>query len=152
MVLSDLTTFVSGNSRWICSPMESVLHTESVGGMPREKSSGLETSMRILPRRLFAPAMRSASSAPPPEVQLKRSSPKAALSAKLPSEALAPAFLAHSAAFSLPALREPILTLWPDSTSFEAMVLPTIPVPSTPMFMGASIPPGKQALGQDKYF
>jgi hypothetical protein len=38
MVCKVLTTFDSGNHRWICSPRESVFDTESVGGMPLEKA------------------------------------------------------------------------------------------------------------------
>jgi len=41
----------------------------------------------------------------------------------------------HSAAFSLPAVRDPIITSCPMATSFVAIALPTIPVPSTPMRM-----------------
>ena len=44
IVLSALTTRHSGKTRWICSPSESVLQTDSVGGMPCEKSSGFATS------------------------------------------------------------------------------------------------------------
>jgi hypothetical protein len=55
-VLSALTTRTSGNSLCVCSPSESVLQTVSVGGMPLEKSKGLPTWMRILPRKLSAPA------------------------------------------------------------------------------------------------
>ena len=55
-VLSPFTTRVSGNSCWICSPSESVLQTVSEGGIPFEKSSGLETWMRILVCKFAAPA------------------------------------------------------------------------------------------------
>ena len=57
-----------------------------------------------------------------PAVQLKSSSVWAAASAKLPLLAPSPAAAAHSAAFSLPAERAPIVTSWPSSTSFVAMV------------------------------
>ena len=48
-VLSAFTTFTLGKARWICSPIESVLQTVRVGGMPCEKSSGFEASSRIFP-------------------------------------------------------------------------------------------------------
>ena len=34
IVLRAFTTRVSGNARWICSPSESSLQTDSVGGIP----------------------------------------------------------------------------------------------------------------------
>ena len=60
MVCKVLTTFASGNLLWICSPKESVFDAESVGGMPFEKSSGLEMSVTILQFRLVSPATASA--------------------------------------------------------------------------------------------
>jgi len=41
----------------------------------------------------------------------------------------------------LPAFREPIFTSCPSALSFEAIVLPTIPVPSTPIFMPELLSP-----------
>jgi hypothetical protein len=64
-VLRVLTTRAAGNSRWMHSPRLSVLTTDSDGGMPWEKSSGLATSTRTLPSRLAAPASRRASRAAP---------------------------------------------------------------------------------------
>ena len=55
-VFRVLTTRASGKARWICSPRLSVLATDSVGGIPCEKSSGLATSMTTLPARRPAPA------------------------------------------------------------------------------------------------
>src|SRR5438309_2673356 len=134
-VFSDFTTRASGNSRWICSPTESSLHTDSVGGMPLEKSSGLEASISTFPLRFSGPAMRSASTLTAPGVQLKTTSPNEAASPKLPSLAPSLAPLAQSTAFSLPAEREPIFTSCPSSTSLVAIVWPTMPVPRTPMRM-----------------
>ena len=74
-MFSVLTTRVSGKARWICSPRESVSFTSSVGGMPWEKSSGLDTSTSTLPARLLAPASVSAASDAAPLVALTTSSP-----------------------------------------------------------------------------
>ena len=51
-----MTTRHSGKRRRICSPSESLLQTDSAGGMPCEKSSGLATSIATLPSRCFAAA------------------------------------------------------------------------------------------------
>ena len=74
----------SGNALWICSARLSLVVTRSEGGLPSEKSSAFATSTSTLPERFSAPAARSASSAAPPDVQLKASSPKAAASANVP--------------------------------------------------------------------
>jgi hypothetical protein len=50
-VLSALTTRVSGNSRWICSPRMSLPTGDRVGGIPCEKSGGFATSMNVFPAR-----------------------------------------------------------------------------------------------------
>src|SRR5215210_3383390 len=131
-VFSALTTRTFGNARWICSARLSSLQTERVGGRPSEKSSGLATSMRTLPDRCSAPADSSAASEAVPAVQLRSASPVSAESAKEPSAAPSPAPRAHSTAAWLPAWREPIVTWWPSSTSFDAIEWPTAPVPSTP--------------------
>jgi len=68
-------------------------------------------------------------------VQLKTISPNAAASANVPCEAPFPAEETQAAAFSLVALREPILTSCPSDTSLPAIADPTIPDPSTPNFM-----------------
>jgi len=91
--------------------------------------------MSTLPPRLPAPAACSAPSDTPPDVQLNKSSPNAAASAKVPSDARAPVLLTHATDFSLPALREPMRTSWPTWTSFVAIALPTMPVPKTPIFI-----------------
>ena len=52
IVFSALTTWVSGKAAWICSPRLSSLQTESVGGNPPEKSSGLATSTSTLPAQV----------------------------------------------------------------------------------------------------
>jgi hypothetical protein len=83
-----------------------VLQTVSVGGMPLEKSSGLETWMSILPLRLPAPAWRSAASEFAPLVQSKTISPKAAASANVQICALPPTERSHSSPASLLAERE----------------------------------------------
>src|SRR5215210_5044211 len=142
IVLSAFTTFVPGSSRWICSARLSSFATDSRGGNPPEKSSGLDTSTRVLPSRLPDPAARSASSEATPAVALTMSSPCAAASAKLPSAAAPPelsTWATHATALSLPALRDPITTSWPSWTSLVASVWPTVPVPRTPMRMTCSV-------------
>src|SRR5215510_1497668 len=91
--------------------------------------------MRTLPFRFSAPAAVSAASELAPCVQLKTTSPNAAASANVPIRPRAPARVAHSAALLLPGVREPIITAWSSATSFDAIALPTMPVPSTPMFI-----------------
>src|SRR5713226_9716465 len=135
IVLSVLTTFTFGNARRICSPSESVLHTDSVGGMPLLKSNGLAISRRTLPLRLAAPARFRASTDAAPFVQLNSVSPNRAASANVPWEALGPLAWTQVAAFALFWVRDPIITSWPSCTSFVPIVVPTIPVPSTPSFM-----------------
>ena len=78
-----------------------------------------------MPERFSAPAAPSASSDAAPFVQLKTSSPWAAASAK--------------GTASSPADREPTRTSCPNSRSFVAIVLPTTPVPSTPILTSASV-------------
>src|SRR3954468_4209700 len=137
MVLRLLTTLAWGNRRCSCSPTLSVLATANEGGIPLEKSSALETSTSSLPLMLSSPACSRAARDTIPPVQLKSTSPKAAASANVPwlarSPASAPA--AQAVASSLSAVRLPMRTAWPTSTSFEAMALPTMPVPRTPIFM-----------------
>ncbi len=79
------------------------------GGKPFEKSSGLAMSITSLP---FNPAAAdsSAGTEPWPDVQLNASSPNAAASAKVPSEAFAPVAFTQARPFSWVALREPIFT------------------------------------------
>ncbi len=62
MVLSALTTRASGNRRWSCSPRLSVFVIARLGGMPREKSSGLATLSRTFPFRFSEPPASSAAS------------------------------------------------------------------------------------------
>jgi len=109
IVFSAFTTRASGNSRWICSPSESVLHTVSDGGIPFEKSSGLDTWTRIFPRKFAAPAWRSAAIEFAPLVQSKIISPNAAASVNVPICPLPPVDFCHSFPASLPAVREPIM-------------------------------------------
>ena len=90
-VLSDFTTRASGNRRWICSARLSVLQTLRLGGMPWEKSKGLDTSITTLPARLSAPAASRAGSDPSPDVALTTISAVEAASANDPSAADPPA-------------------------------------------------------------
>lgn len=119
------------------SAMLSVLQTESDGGKPAEKSSGLDTSTRTLPARFAAPASLNAASETMPGVALTTSSAMAAACAKEPELAPGPACAAHSVPLGLPASREPIMTSWPTATNLSARVCPTIPVPRTAIFMRA---------------
>ncbi len=130
-VFSAFTTRACGKAAWIRSPRLSSLQTERVGGIPCEKSSGLATSISVLPARFSAPAAARASSEAPPAVQLKTSSPAAAASAKVPPFPRAPASPTHSSRAALSGEREPIVTSCPSSTSFEPIVFPTVPVPRT---------------------
>jgi hypothetical protein len=82
MVLRVFTTRASGKARWTCSPRLSALTGFSRGGIPREESSGLATSMRIFPARFTLPAAFRASSVTVPAVALTTLSPKVADSAK----------------------------------------------------------------------
>jgi hypothetical protein len=79
IVCKVLTTFASGNLRGICSPSESVFDTESVVGMPREKSSEFDMSTRIFPLELSPPASSCASNEATPDVALTTISLCAAL-------------------------------------------------------------------------
>ena len=133
-VFKALTTITSVNWRWITSPSESVLQMLSEGGIPFEKSSGFATSTRIFPCKFSRPANCNASSETWPEVQLKIISPKEAASPKVPFDASEPFRAVHAMAFSLPAVREPILTLCPSDTNFVPKALPTIPVPRIAIF------------------
>src|SRR5438270_5250660 len=135
MVLRLLTTRADGNRRWSCSPTLSVLATASRGGMPWEKSRGLETSISTLSPTLPSPAASQAASVTIPPVQLKSSSPKAAASAKVLWLALSPCSVAHAVASALSAVREPSITSWPASISPAPIARPTIPVPRTPILM-----------------
>ena len=139
-VLSALTTRTSGSARWICSPSESSLQTVSVGGMPREKSSGLATSTSTLPASCSVPASSSAFSDADPAVALTSSSPKPAASANVPSLAGPPTWAAHATAAELPAAREPRRTSWPLRSSALPRVRPTSPVPRTPMRIAQPYP------------
>src|SRR5919109_868587 len=130
IVCSDFTTRASGKARWIRSPRLSMLETKRVGIPPLEWSSGLETSIRTLSVRFASPAARSASIEPPPAVQLKITSPKAAASA-------------NATAPSLPAVRDPVRTSCPTSASRAPSVLPTMPLPSTPILIAP--PPARSS-------
>ena len=68
-VFRAFTTRACGKARWIVSPSESVLETLRLGGKPLEKSSGLETSISVLPARSSAPCPMAATE-PSPRVQL----------------------------------------------------------------------------------
>jgi hypothetical protein len=70
-----------------------------------------------------------------PLVQLKIISAEAAASANVPAEARLPFSLTHFCAFSLLAVREPIITSCPRDINLVPMVLPTTPVPRTAIFM-----------------
>src|SRR5919106_2975469 len=131
-VFSAFTTRVATNVRWICSPRLSPAPTTTVRD-PDEVSIGLATSTSVFPARSSGRALPIASRETRPPQQLKRSSPCAAASANVPWLAPSPADATHSAAFSLPGVREPSITSWPSSTSFVASVVPTIPVPRTPI-------------------
>lgn len=134
-VFRVLTTKSSGWARCRRSPSESSFVTNRLGGAPFANTSGFATSTSTLPRRCARPADSSTSRDTVPGVQLNRSSPNSAASANVPVEARAPAAAAHALAFSLPALREPILTSCPIETSLVPMASPTLPVPKTPTFI-----------------
>jgi hypothetical protein len=53
----------------------------------------------------------------------------------VPHCALPPTERSHSCPASLLAVREPIMMWWPIVTSLVAMAVPTMPVPSTAMFI-----------------
>src|ERR1051325_1868795 len=128
-VLNALTTRARGIRRWICSPRESVVPTNSVGGIPLLKSSGFVASIRTLLSKDSSPASLIASAAPAPRVARTRMSPNCAASANVPAETRAFAD-AHSRSFS--GSREPIFTSWPRLAKPAASSLPTSPEPSTP--------------------
>src|SRR6187455_1381144 len=111
--------------------------------MPREKSSGLQTSTTTLSWNAAAPTDWITPSVASPLVQRKISSLSPVASVKVPCDALTPFFLAHLPAFWLFGVREPIVTWWPNCTSFVPMASPTIPVPRTPIFI---IPPSFRFL------
>ena len=149
MVFSVFTTLASGKDRWICSPRLSVFTGFSDGGMPCEKSSGLAMSMMTLPARFPVPAAASAAREPAPLVALTISSAPAAASAKAATST--PAFAAcHWANGAVPIMsgsvrasvacgsRVPITTSCPSPASAPAIVRPTMPVPSTAIFMASS--------------
>ena len=100
-VFSALTTRVAGKRRWICSANESVLDTSSEGGMPREKSSGLLTSISTLPARCSSPAASRAAIEPAPLVALTTSSAPAAASAN-PARSMSGWCVRHSGNGGLP--------------------------------------------------
>src|SRR6266511_3709122 len=81
IVFKVLTTLALGKARWICSPSESVLHTISDGGIPFEKSSGFEMSIRTLPAMFLSPATLSTLREAAPAVALTSTSPWLAASA-----------------------------------------------------------------------
>src|SRR6478752_3827893 len=137
MVLRLLTTFAPGKARWTCSPRLSVLTTESEGGKPLLKSSGLAMSSSTLPSRLSAPAWARASRVATPEVALTTSSAEAAASANVAAVRW-PGPAAQSVALGLAASREPMVTSWPSSASLVATAWPTMPVPRTAIFMSVS--------------
>src|SRR5215471_19280789 len=70
-----------------------------------------------------------------PPVQLIMSSPNAAAFWKVAVRARSPNDDAHFRAASLLAVRDPIVTSCPFWTSFVPSALPTMPVPSTAIFM-----------------
>lgn len=146
MVLRVLTTLAAGHARWICSARLSVLTGLSGGGIvPAEKSSGLATSIRILPARFSAPAAASTSRLVAPELALTTASARPAASAnaarstagwsRSQAENGCPA---EPAPVPVPVRarvdcvsRVPTTTSWPSEASLAEMVLPTLPVPST---------------------
>src|SRR5215510_13187850 len=73
-------------------------------------------------------------------------SPNAAASANVPHCALPPTERSHSCPASLLAVREPIMMWWPIVTSLVAMAVPTMPVPSTAIFIIASLSLGFEVL------
>lgn len=77
-------------------PRESVLQTVSDSGMALEKSSGLPTWIRILPRKFAAPASRNAAIEFAPLVQSNTISPNAAASANVPISPLPPTERNHA--------------------------------------------------------
>lgn len=87
--------------------------------------------MSTLPARLAAPAEVRAAIEATPDVAFTTVAAAEAASSNDPSPASSPAPAAHATAFSFPAVREPIITRWPSSTSLVPRVRPTIPVPST---------------------
>jgi hypothetical protein len=74
IVLGAFITRACGKRRWICSPSESVLDTNSEGGVPWEKSSGLAMSTSTRPEMLCAPADSSMAIEPAPLVAFTISS------------------------------------------------------------------------------
>src|SRR5918998_5588370 len=143
MVCKVLTTFASGNLRWICSPSESVFETESAGGMPLEKSSGFDMSTRTFPVRLSSPASSSASNETAPAVALRTISPWAVASPNVPS-CTSGCSCCQALKGGLPywsgSVREsvscgsrvPTITSCSKPAKLTAIVLPTTPVPRMP--------------------
>src|SRR3989304_2029621 len=80
------------------------------GGMPLEKSSGLEISITTFPLKFVGFASLSTSRVESPFVQRNTTSPNCAASSNVPYDAAAPFDFAHATAFSFEAERDPILT------------------------------------------
>ena len=108
-----------------------MLDTVNDGGIPREKSSGLATSISTLPCRFRSAACSSAPSEASPAVALTTSAPWAAASANVPTPAprWVPTDASHSCARGFAGSRVPMTTPCPSSTSRVAMARPTMPVP-----------------------
>jgi len=70
-------------------------HTESIGGIPFEKSSVFAISNNILPLKLFSFASFKALMEAFPAVQLKRISPNEAASSNVPQDAFGPFDFTH---------------------------------------------------------
>ncbi|MBC7387765.1 MAG: hypothetical protein H7329_01005 [Opitutaceae bacterium] len=108
---------------------------DNVGGIPFEKSNGLETSTRILPFKFSATANSKPSRECSPFVQLKITSPNIGASEKLPEDVLEPFFEDQVNHLSFVELRAPIFTSWPHKMSLDAIVSSTNPVPKIPIFI-----------------
>ena len=89
--------------------------------------------------RRSCPAAFNAAIEAEPFVQLNTISPNAAVSANVPECPPVPAWLAQASALGLFAVRDPIMTSWPSAMSLEAIAWPTMPVPSTPIFIVTSV-------------
>ena len=132
-VFRAFTTRVWGRARWSCSASESVLHTDKVGGMPREKSRGFEASIRILPARRSTPAARTPSTDTRPARAFTTTSPWAAASARVRTATVGwaaaqagngglPKPSGWSRARVAAGSRVPIATSWPRVASLAARV------------------------------
>src|SRR5438132_1464405 len=75
-------------------------------------------------------------SAAVPWTARSKTSPSFAASAKVPVDALLPAFCRHATSSALFGLREPIFTSWPRPANPVPNARPTSPLPRIPIFMG----------------